>query len=327
VGTASWEHPERDLDDEPVGSDTTGSVMSADRPANDAMRSWLARGIHTFGIDSRRLGGRGHARRVLGEDRRSASRAAGAWRELASALQRHTLHSALTRLSAAERQIVTLAYLEGRTNRQIAASLGVSVSTVSRRLWIALEHLDEHVHRTGTWVTSMLLLGVVYVIDRSGRLGRFAGTAASADWPHKLAGTVVVSTVAVASVGLVAVNLHPTTAKHAPSPATAGLIKSVPGATRSFLPGVQPFASITTAPITPSSAAPIVKSTATRPSGTSTATKATKADSDTADEDSEQGDDSSEQSDGDDKHDSDHSGQEPIKSHPRGLRVQQGDAH
>jgi RNA polymerase sigma factor (sigma-70 family) len=147
MGAASWERPGKNQDQPHGAGDAADSTASADSLPNDAMRSWLARGIHTLGIDSRRLGGRGHARRVLGEDRRSAIPTAGAWRELASALQRHTLHSALTRLSAAERQVVTLAYLEGRTNRQIAATLGVSVSTVRRRLWLALEHLDECVAR------------------------------------------------------------------------------------------------------------------------------------------------------------------------------------
>lgn len=297
MGAASWERPGNGQDQEQGAGDAAGSIASADRPPNDAMRSWLARGIHTFGIDPRRLGGRGHARRVLGEDRRSALRAAGAWRELASALQRHTLHSALTRLSAAERQVVTLAYLEGRTNRQIAASLGVSVSTVGRRLWLALEHLDEQVRRTGTWVSSILLLGLVYVIDRSARLGRFANAAAATDWPHKLAATVAVGAVAAAGFSLVATSLHSSTAKHAPPPAAARLIQSLPGATRSSLPIPLPFAPGTSPSITPSTIAPITPSIAAPPSAITPATKATKVVSDTTDEETEQGDSTSKQSD------------------------------
>jgi hypothetical protein len=257
------------------------------------MRSWLARGIHTFGIDSRRLGGRGHARRVLGEDGASALRAAGPWRELASALQRHTLLSALSRLSAAERQIVTLAYLEGRTNRQIAASLGVSVSTVGRRLWLALEHLDEHVRRTGTWVSSILLLGLVYVVDRFARLGRFANAGAATNLSHKLAATVVVSALAAAGFNVVATSLHSSTAKQAPPPAAARLI---PGATRSSLAVALPVAPGTSPQITPSFAA-ITPRVAVVAAAITAASKATKGVSDTPDELTEQGDGASTQSD------------------------------
>jgi hypothetical protein len=290
VGAASWERPDSQ-DHEPAGVGADSETATAVQP-NDAMRSWLARGIHTFGVDSRRLSGRGHARLVLGADGRSSSRAAGTWRELASALQRHTLHNALTRLSAIERQVVTLAYLEGRTNRQIAASLGVSVSTVRRRLWLALDHLDENVRRTGTWVSSILLLGVVYVIDR---LGRFTNTAAAADWPHKLVATVAVGMVGVAGVGLAAANHHYSTPKRTTSPASAGLIHSMPGAPKSSLLIILPFAAGSPSTITPNAAAHV--------SGISPAAKATKAATDPPDGQSDQSDSTSGQSDKDDKKD------------------------
>jgi hypothetical protein len=287
------------------------SVTSADRPPNDALRSWLARGIHTFGIDPRRLGGRGHARRVLGEDRRSAPRAVGGWRELASALQRHTLHSALTRLSSVERQVVTLAYLEGRTNRQIAASLGVSVSTVSRRLWLALEHLDEYAYRTGTWLSSILLLGLVYVIDRFARLGRLANSAAAADWPHKLAAAAAVGAVAAAGVTLVAANRHSSTPMHSPPPATARPIQNLPGVTKSSLPNALPLA--------PRILTSLTSVTSALPSAPTPATKAPATASGTSGEQSEQGDSQTKESDETeggppvvtDKSDSDHKPRQP----------------
>ena len=129
MGAASWKRPDHGQEVGQDAANTANSVPSPDPPPNGAIRSWLVRGIHTVGIDPRRLGGRGHARRVLGEDRRLASGAAGGWRELASALQRHTIHNALTHLSAAERQVVNLAYLEGRTNRQIAETLFIAENT------------------------------------------------------------------------------------------------------------------------------------------------------------------------------------------------------
>jgi hypothetical protein len=283
---APWEGPGNDQDQLHGGGDAADSMAAVNPPPNDAMRSWLARGIHTFGVDPRRLGGRGHARRVLGEDRRSAVPTAGAWLELASALQRHTLHNALTRLSAAERHVVTLAYLEGRTNGQIAAALGVSVSTVRRRLWLALEHLDEYVRRTGTWVSSILLLGLVYVIDRSTRLGRFANPAGATDWTHRLVATVAVGAVTAAGISLLATNLHASNTNHASPPATARLIQSLPRSTGSSLPDPLPVDLGTSTP-----------NTAPSQSAITHAAKATMAGPDPNDEETEQGDTASDQSD------------------------------
>src|SRR5260370_31040416 len=165
------------------------------------MRSWLVRGIHPFAVATRRSGGRRNASRVLGDDQRLATDGNGGWRELASALQRHTLHNALIHLDPVERHIVTLAYLQGRTNRQIAAVLGISVSTVSRRLSQALDHLDEYVRRTRGWITATVLVGLSYLAARTGRV---ANSASASDWTHRVAATVVAGTVAVGGVGLVA---------------------------------------------------------------------------------------------------------------------------
>lgn len=144
-----------------------------------------------------------------------------------SALQRHTMNGGLVRLSAEERQVITLAYLEGRTNRQIAYMLGVSVSTVRRRLLVALERLEEYVRRTGTWVSSILLLGLAYVIGRTARLGRLANAIGSADWSDKLAAALAVSAVTMAAFGVVAANSHSSTSKQSPPAATARLIPTV----------------------------------------------------------------------------------------------------
>jgi hypothetical protein len=192
----------------------------------------------------------------------------------------------MTRLSAAERQVVTLAYLEGRTNRQIAATLGVSVSTVRRRLWLALEHLDEYVRRTGTWVSSILLLGLVYVIDRSARLGRFANPAGATDWTHRLAATVAVGAVTAAGISLLATNLNSSNANHASPRATARLIQSLPRSIGSSLPNAWP---LTLGNSTSNTAAPR--------SATTHAAKAIRAVSDPNDEETEQGDTTSDQSD------------------------------
>src|SRR4029077_14045733 len=93
--------------------------------------SWLSTGMHTFAIDPRRRRGHhGRARKLLADDRSTGSSTSGTWQALGSALDRHTVRSGMTELSPDERKVITLAYLEGRTNREIAAILGVSVSTV-----------------------------------------------------------------------------------------------------------------------------------------------------------------------------------------------------
>ncbi len=106
----------------------------------------------------------------------------------------------MSELSPDERRVITLAYLEGRSNREIAATLGVSVSTVRRRLWAALQRLDAYISRTGTWLSAILLLGAGYLIDRTAQLGRWA----NADWTHKVASTVAVTAVTAAAIGLTA---------------------------------------------------------------------------------------------------------------------------
>lgn len=171
----------------------------------DAVRSWLATGAHTFAIDPRRR--RGHHRRArqLLADEKPRSTTSGTWQSLASALDRHTVRNGMSELSPEERKVVMLAYLEGRSNREIAAILGVSVSTVRRRLWIALKHLDAYISRTGTWLSALLVSAAAYVLNR---LTRVAGTG---DWSQRLVSTAAV-TATVAAVTLAAVSpdsVHP----------------------------------------------------------------------------------------------------------------------
>lgn len=218
MGALSWDAgADRPDDDSEAGLNGPSPVV-LHPAAKDAMRSWLVRGIHPFAVAARRSGARRNASRVLGDDQRMASDRNGGWRELASALQRHTLHNALIHLDPQERHIVTMAYLQGRTNRQIAALLGVSVSTVSRRLSHALDHLDDYVRRTRGWITATVLVGLGYL---GARAGRAANGASASEWTHRVAATVAVGTVAVVSVGLVATS--PDSAVSRQAPASSGL--------------------------------------------------------------------------------------------------------
>jgi RNA polymerase sigma factor (sigma-70 family) len=217
----------------------------------DAIRSWLATGMHTFAIDPRRR--RGHhprARQLLADDRRTGATMSGNWQSLASALDRHTVRSGMSELSPEERKVITLAYLEGRTNREIASILGVSLSTVRRRLWAALKRLDAYISRTGTWLSAILVFSAAYVL---GRLTRLVGTGG---WTQRLVSAVAV-TATVAAVGLAAVSpdaVHPgrspaTTPPQARAAGTAvGVVIVAPGLTLNLGPAQK--ASIITASLT-----------------------------------------------------------------------------
>lgn len=171
----------------------------------EAMRSWLVNGVHL--VDRRRrFGQHGRARELLVDDR-SEYGASERWQALASALHRHTVRGGLSELSPEERRVITLAYLEGRTNREIAAMLGVSVTTARRRLWAALQRLEAYITGTGVWLTALVLAVVAYATAHAARLGRWTTVAAhSSDKAQRLTATVAAGAVATATASVVAFN-------------------------------------------------------------------------------------------------------------------------
>jgi sigma-70-like protein len=119
---------------------------------------------------------------------------------LLNALRSHTIQDALASLGAWERQVLHLAFLEGRTNREIAAILHISRSTVRRRIVLGLANLDEQLRRAGTKASAILLLAAASALARV----RIAGHAVSA-LRASPAGSVVLATFAGAAVGAVVV--------------------------------------------------------------------------------------------------------------------------
>lgn len=194
--------------------------------------------MHSFAIDPRRRrGDHGRAKQLLADDRRSGPTASGAWQSLASALDRHTVRSGMSELSPDERRVITLAYLEGRTNREIAAMLGVSVSTVRRRLWFGLKRLEAYISRSGTWLSTFLLLAAAYVLYRPVRMARSVSVAAaSSDWTQKLVSTAVVA-VTVSAVGLAAVSPDAVRAGKSQAPAPLRPVAAAPRLSLSVPPG------------------------------------------------------------------------------------------
>ena len=134
---------------------------------------------------------------------------------MASALNRHTIEGGLSKLSSDDRRLITLAYQEGRTNREIAMILGISLSTVARRLSAALERLDRYVHRAGTWVSTIVLLGVAYTYGRSSTAVRSGSAVGSGSWQGS--GTWATAIGAVATVAIVLIAASPDSRPIAPS--------------------------------------------------------------------------------------------------------------
>src|SRR5215470_4409693 len=106
----------------------------------------------------RRFGRHAEARRFLAEDLGPDAVQPGVWDGLLTALRQHTIQASLASLAAAQRQLLHMAFLEGRTNREIAAILSISRSTVRRRIVLALADLDDQIRRAGTWASTLLLL-------------------------------------------------------------------------------------------------------------------------------------------------------------------------
>ena len=202
-------------------------------------------GEHKVAADSRRrLGGHSLIRRLLVGATGSVPRTSGRWQGLASALNRHTIEGGLSKLSSDDRRLITLAYKEGRTNREIAMMLGISISTVARRLSAALERLDRYVHRAGTWVSTIVLLGVAYTYGRISTAVRAGSAVGSGGWQGS--GTWATAIGAVATVAIVLIAASPDSRPIAPSSyaptheGTATLGLGLPG----LLPPVSEVSSI-----------------------------------------------------------------------------------
>lgn len=186
----------------------------------DAMRSWLVHGVKM--VDRRRrFGSHGRARELLVADQPATPNGSERWQALAAALHRHTVRGGLSELGADQRRVITLAYLEGRTNREIAAMLGVSVTTVRRRLWIALGLLEAYIGRTGVWLSALILVAATSALRPATRVGHWVTAAAgSTDKAQRVAATLTAGAMSAAVLGIVAFTSDSTPPPKAPRAAT-----------------------------------------------------------------------------------------------------------
>jgi len=207
--------------------------LEAARQTAGALRSWLVRGTQKGAVHPRRRTGRHRgARELLAADAGWLPGDRSGWRGLVTALQRHSVLHALAQLRKGERDILTMAYLEGHTNQEIGRMLQVSARTVSRRLAAALSKLEEHAQSLGIWVAALALVALGAVSRPQATYWRLAGAVRSDRWT--LAAAVGTATmVTAASIAAVATSPQSTYA----SPSTfspAG--RSINGAL-AFLPG------------------------------------------------------------------------------------------
>lgn len=212
--------------DAPADSTDAGGAPSTSQAG--VIRTWLATGARMFIIDPRRGRGRhGQARQMLVDSSEVVPSGDGVWRDTVSALRRHTVLNSLAQLSQEDRQVLTFAYLLGHTNREIAAMLSVSVSTVGRRLSAALARLEEQVLRTGNWVSTLALLALSFVRTRTRSLAHLMTNAntpvSTGSFAAAAAGVATVVT-----LSFVALSPDAPSSKLHSSPATYGPSVTVP---------------------------------------------------------------------------------------------------
>jgi len=190
----------RELDEQPGGNGHSGL---------DSMRSWLANGVQL--VDRRRrFGGHGNTRKLLVVDPQARSAKSEHWQSTTAALQRHTISGALSELDPEHRRVIQLAYLEGQSNRQIAAVMGVSVTTVKRRLLKALERLEIYISAAGAWLAAVLLAFGAYLATR---LARVVGP----EDTQRVASAAAAVTLAAVAVGVVTFMPDTATTRHTPA--------------------------------------------------------------------------------------------------------------
>lgn len=176
----------------------------------------------------RRLGRHAEARRFLAEHGRNASVTPGVWDGLLNALRHHTIQDTLASLAEWEREVLHLAFLEGRTNREIAAILSISRSTVRRRIVVGLASLDDQLRRVGAKASAVLLLLLASAIARARVAARPISTLTESPAANVVLSTVAGAAVAAVVVGAIASNQAATERDHGPAPSATQVTAGAP---------------------------------------------------------------------------------------------------
>ena len=113
------------------------------RGPNRHLKAWLYRVAHNLVIDdSRRIVHRNHS--PLDEDQRADVDEVS--EQVQRSILRQQAYEAMDQLTEKQRQVITLRFLEGLTNREVARVLGMTVGTVKSLQHRGLASMQRHLN-------------------------------------------------------------------------------------------------------------------------------------------------------------------------------------
>jgi DNA-binding CsgD family transcriptional regulator len=116
--------------------------------ASRSWRTWLLTGVRRGPIYRRRVrGAHKGLKRMLAEGMSDGAEGHNGWRGFSGAMVRQAVGEAVSSLPQRERQLIKLAYFSDLSNREIARSLGITLSSVERGLRQAIGRVSEQVER------------------------------------------------------------------------------------------------------------------------------------------------------------------------------------
>lgn len=119
-----------------------------------SVRNWLLSIVHHRAIDwlRSRSNGRDDVQFALVE---RTLYAPDTWQTVSANVERDTIRRALAALPAEQQRTVELAYFGGYSQPEIAAAMGVPLSTVKGRMRMAMQKLRVLLENSDTWVTGL----------------------------------------------------------------------------------------------------------------------------------------------------------------------------
>lgn len=115
-------------------------------------RTWVLSVVQNAGVDALRAGATRRRTRERAEAESARSQPCEAFAEAWRGALREELRRALGALPPKQLEVLELAYLGGRTHRDISGHLGIPVGTVKGRARLGLKKLRDHFGSRGTAV-------------------------------------------------------------------------------------------------------------------------------------------------------------------------------
>src|ERR1700716_4190521 len=119
-------------------------------PERGSMKTWVLTTVRNRSVDYLR-GRHAHERQELElpSDTQATGLGADPWRHVASLVDRSALQDGLSKLPAAQREAIQLAYFHGYRHPEIAQIQGVPLSTVKGRIRLGIKKLHVHMADSG----------------------------------------------------------------------------------------------------------------------------------------------------------------------------------